>query len=232
MKILAIESSAKAASVCLWEDGKVLAESYQNSGLTHSRALLPMCARMLEHCGTALSQVDVIAAAHGPGSFTGVRIGVTAVKAMAHAAGKPCIEVRALEAMARSAAFPSGLVCPMQDARAGQVYAALYDGPSALLSDRAEALEDLLAEVRTLAGERPVLFTGDGMLAHRAKIEAAYEGPALFAPAESCFVRPAAAAALAAERTALAVPDADLHPFYLRPPQAVRQKNLVEHAHD
>ena len=85
---------------------------------------------------------------------------------------------------------------------------------------------------RALAGERPVLFTGDGMLAHRAKIEAAYEGPALFAPAESCFVRPAAAAALAAERTALAVPDADLHPFYLRPPQAVRQRNLVEHAHE
>ena len=77
MKILAIESSAKAASVCLWEEGKLLAESYQNSGMTHSRTLLPLCVSMLEHCETTLSQVDVVAVAHGPGSFTGLRIGLS-----------------------------------------------------------------------------------------------------------------------------------------------------------
>ena len=230
MLIFALDTSGPTAGVALWLDGTIVYEAIVKNKMTHSESIMPMTEEAYLRAGLKVTDTDYFCAVTGPGSFTGVRIGVTAVKAMAHAAGKPCIEVRALEAMARSAAFPSGLVCPMQDARAGQVYAALYDRSSALLSDRAEALEDLLAEVRTLAGDRPMLFTGDGMLAHRTKIEAAYEGPALFAPAESCFVRPAAAAALAAERTALAVPDADLHPFYLRPPQAVRQKNLVEHA--
>ena len=90
MKILALESSAKAASVCLWEDGVLLAESYQNSGLTHSRTLLPMCQTMLDNCGHQLSQVDVIAVASGPGSFTGLRIGLSTAKGLAWPRQLPC----------------------------------------------------------------------------------------------------------------------------------------------
>ena len=93
MKILALESSAKAASVCLWEDGVLLAESYQNSGLTHSRTLLPMCQTMLDNCGHQLSQADVIAVASGPGSFTGLRIGLSTAKGLAWPRQLPCIGV-------------------------------------------------------------------------------------------------------------------------------------------
>ena len=227
MLIFALDTSGPTAGVALCLDGAVVYEAVVRNKMTHSESIMPMAEEAYRRAGLTVRDTDYFCAVTGPGSFTGVRIGVTAVKAMAHAAGKPCIEVRALEVMARGAAYPDGLVCPMQDARAGQVYAALYEGKTPLFPDRAQALPALMEEVRSLAGQRPVLFTGDGMLAHREEIAALLPGQALFAPPESCFVRPAAAAALAAERTAFAVPDADLHPFYLRPPQAVRQKNLV-----
>ena len=140
--------------------------------------------------------------------------------------------VRALEAMAKSAApsmLPGLFVCPMQDARAGQVYAALFSEGRALIPDQAVALQDMLEQVHALAKDAPVLFTGDGMLAHREKIRTRYAGQALFAGSDTAYLRPAAVAALAAERTEQAIPDAELSPFYLRPAQAVRQRNLVMH---
>ena len=100
MKILAIETSAKAASVCLCEDAFLIAQSCQNTGLTHSQTILPMCEQMLKSTGTALSDVDVIACAAGPGSFTGLRIGLATAKGLAWSAGKPCCAVSTLEAMA------------------------------------------------------------------------------------------------------------------------------------
>ena len=91
MKILALESSAVSASVALTEDEKLIAQSFQNCGLTHSRTLLPMAESLLQNCGLTLDAVDAIAVAHGPGSFTGVRIGVATVKGLALGADKPCI---------------------------------------------------------------------------------------------------------------------------------------------
>ena len=99
MKILALESSAVSASVALTEDEKLVAQSFQNCGLTHSRTLLPMAENLLANCGVSLADVDAIAVAHGPGSFTGVRIGVATVKGLALGADKPCIGVSTLEAM-------------------------------------------------------------------------------------------------------------------------------------
>ena len=93
MKILALESSAVSASVALTEDEKLVAQSFQNCGLTHSRTLLPMVENLLANCGVSLSDVDAIAVAHGPGSFTGVRIGVATVKGLALGADKPCLGV-------------------------------------------------------------------------------------------------------------------------------------------
>ena len=100
MKILALESSAVSASVALTEDEKLIAQSFQNCGLTHSRTLLPMVESLFQNCGLTLDAVDAIAVAHGPGSFTGVRIGVATVKGLALGADKPCIGVSTLEAMA------------------------------------------------------------------------------------------------------------------------------------
>lgn len=100
MKILALESSAVSASVALTEDDKLIAQSFQNCGLTHSRTLLPMAEALLANCGVSLSEVDAFAVAHGPGSFTGVRIGVATVKGLALGTDRPCVGVSTLEAMA------------------------------------------------------------------------------------------------------------------------------------
>ena len=147
MKILAFESSAVSASVALTEDEKLIAQSFQNCGLTHSRTLLPMAEGLLANCGVTLDAVDALAVAHGPGSFTGVRIGVATVKGLALGADKPCIGVSTLEAMAWGARALGGLICCVMDARAGQVYNALFaieDGaPRRLCEDRAVKLSEL-----------------------------------------------------------------------------------------
>ena len=228
MLIFALDTSGPTAGVALMKDGTLIYEAAVRNKLTHSVSLMPMAEEAFIRAGLTVRDTDYFAAVTGPGSFTGVRIGVTAVKAMAHAAGRPCIEVRALDCMARAAGAGRGLVCPMQDARAGQVYAALFEDGERRLPDTAAALSDVLDQVRALAGDRPVLFTGDGMLANRDRIAALYGPAARFALPENCFVRPGCAAAIAAEMTDKAVPDQDLHPYYLRPPQAVRQKNLVD----
>ena len=152
MKILAIETSAKAASVCLCEDEFLIAQSYQNSGLTHSQTILPMCESMLKHCGVAR-----------PGSFTGLRIGLSTAKGLAWSAQKPCCAVSTLEAMAwQLSHVPGEILCAM-DARRNQVYNARFvsDGVTLkrLCEDRAIALADLFRE---LDGKTAQIIVGDG----------------------------------------------------------------------
>lgn len=163
MKILAIETSAKAASVCLCEDEFLIAQSYQNSGLTHSQTVLPMCRSMLSSCGVALEAVNLIACAAGPGSFTGLRIGLSTAKGLAWSLEKPCCGVSTLEAMAWPLAHRTGeLVCCM-DARRHQVYNARFasDGRTLtrLTADRAISLEALFAELGEKKGQ---MIVGDG----------------------------------------------------------------------
>ena len=126
MLILAFESTAKAASAALLKDGKLLSQYTQCSGLTHSRTLLPMGEDMLKNAELSLKDVDLLAVAHGPGSFTGVRIGVSMVKGLAWASDKPCVGVSTLEAMAWHGLAAGGLICPVMDARRNQVYNALF----------------------------------------------------------------------------------------------------------
>lgn len=164
MKLLALESSAAAASVCLCEDDFLIAQSYENSGLTHSVTLLPMAEELLDRVGMALADVDVIAVAAGPGSFTGLRIGVSAAKGLAWALDKPCARVSTLEAMAWNASALRGRICPVMDARRAQVYNALFhsDGQtvSRLAPDRAIALDDLAKELEKTEEEQ--ILVGDG----------------------------------------------------------------------
>ena len=127
MLILAFESSAKPASVALLRDGKLLSVYTQCSQLTHSRTLLPMAEDMLKNAELTLRDVDLFAVAHGPGSFTGVRIGVSTVKGLAWALDKPCVGVSTLEAMAWNGVAAGGFVCPVMDARRSQVYNALFE---------------------------------------------------------------------------------------------------------
>ena len=164
MKTLAFESSAKAASVALCEDGRLISQVVQCSGLTHSRTLLPMAEDLLKNAGTEMKQIDCFAVAQGPGSFTGIRIGIATVKGLAWAADKPCIGVSTLAAMAWNGVAAGGLICAVMDARRSEVYNALFrieDGrPVRLCPDRAISLSALTEELRE-KGEAPFLV-GDG----------------------------------------------------------------------
>ena len=164
MLILAFESSAKAASAALVKDGKLISQYSQCSGLTHSRTLLPMGDDMLKNAELKISDVDLIAVAHGPGSFTGIRIGVSMVKGLAWAAEKPCVGVSTLEALAWHGVALGGYVCPVMDARRNQVYNAIFkieDGrPVRITEDRPIALAELAEEVRAL--DAPMFLVGDG----------------------------------------------------------------------
>ena len=165
MKILALESSASACSVALCQDGTLIAQSFQCSGLTHSRTLLPMVHSMLENCGETLGQVDVIAVAAGPGSFTGLRIGVAAAKGLAWAGGQPCAPCSTLKSMAWPLAHLEGrlIVCAM-DARRKQVYNALFraegENLERLSPDRAISLDELGEELKKFP--EPKIVVGDG----------------------------------------------------------------------
>ena len=152
MRILAFETSAKAASVALLEDGKLLAESYQNTGLTHSQTLMVMAQDMLNTLALTPGDVDVVAVAAGPGSFTGVRIGVAAAKGFAWGGELPCYGVSTLEAMARSLGVYQGYVVSAMDARRSQVYTAVFHAQKGILSrveaDMAVSLQELGEKIK------------------------------------------------------------------------------------
>ena len=164
MLTLAFESSAKAASVALLEDRRLIAQSIQCSALTHSRTLLPMAEDLMKNTERRMDEVDCFAVAQGPGSFTGIRIGISTVKGLSWAAEKPCIGVSTLAAMAWNGIAAGGLICPVTDARRNEVYNALFrvenSRPIRLCPDRAITLEKLADELRQF--EETVFLTGDG----------------------------------------------------------------------
>ena len=165
MMILALESSATACSAALSRDGELVAQSWQNSGLTHSRTLLPMVDSMLKNCEMTLEQVDVVAVAAGPGSFTGLRIGVATAKGLAWAEDKDCAACSTLESMAWPLAHMEGclIVCAM-DARRKQVYNAIFEAEGdtirRIAPDRAISLADLGEELKNY--NKPKIIVGDG----------------------------------------------------------------------
>lgn len=171
MLILAFETSAKAASVALLEGKILLGESYQNTGLTHSQTLLVMAEDLLKQCGKNVSDVTDVAVAAGPGSFTGVRIGVAAAKGLAWPGDKPCAPCSTLKSMAWQCAHVGGEICAAMDARRNQVYCARFLAENGTLKrltpDRAMGLDELAEEVR--ASGKPQTLVGDGArLAQRA----------------------------------------------------------------
>lgn len=127
MKILALDTSALVAAVAVMEDDRLLAEYMLNHRKTHSQQLVAMIREVLASLELAPKDIDVFAASTGPGSFTGLRIGVTTVKAMAYATGKPVVSVPTLDAIAYNIPMNSFTICPVMDARNNQVYTALYD---------------------------------------------------------------------------------------------------------
>lgn len=164
MILLAFETSAKAASAAVLQDETLLGETYLNCGLTHSRTLMQAAQQLLENCGLTAKDVTAVACAAGPGSFTGVRIGVAAAKGFAWGAELPCVGVSTLEAMAYSAQCFEGVICCAMDARRQQVYNALFScsGGSLvrLTPDQAISLAELEEDLKKI--EKPKIIVGDG----------------------------------------------------------------------
>ena len=229
MNILALDTSGPVAGTALSKNGEAVYEAMAVNRFTHSVSLLPMVEEGFIRTGLVMQDIDLFAVTVGPGSFTGVRIGVCTVKGMAHGAGKPCVGINALEALACGIPFFDGIVCPIQDARAGQVYGAAFKPgmpPQRLMADAVLKLPEYLNELSSLPG--PFLFVGDGVAVHREIIEAALIVKAFFAPAHCRFLRPFSVAVLADHYRDRAVDYLALMPYYLRAPQAERQRKSRE----
>ena len=227
MLILAFETSAIAGSVALLQDRKLWGESYQNTGLTHSQTLLAMAEDMLGSCGLPPQQVQAVAVAAGPGSFTGVRIGVAAAKGFAWGLEIPCCGVSTLEAMAENLGIYDGFVLPVMDARRNQVYNALFSAKAGALTrireDRAISLEELAEDLRQL--DQPIFLVGDGSVLTYQTLKDRI--PNLVLPPEHRMHQRAAGVALVAHAMLEAgqICDADtLEPNYLRLSQAERER--------
>ena len=227
MLILAFETTAKAGSVALLEGGKLLAESYQNTGLTHSQTLMVMAEDMLKASGKTMADVSAVAVAEGPGSFTGVRIGVAAAKGLAWGGQIPCYGVSTLEAMAESLGAYQGYVCPVMDARRSQVYNALFyvncGTCTRIREDRAISLQDLREELQKL--DQPIFLVGDGSnLCYNSLLK---DVPNLVLPPEHRLHQRAVGVAILAQRMleqGATADGASLTPNYLRLSQAERER--------
>lgn len=227
MKIIALETSAVTASVAVTEDEKLLAQSFQNSGLTHSATLMPMVADLLKNTGLKLEDMDVIAVSAGPGSFTGIRIGVAAAKGLAWPGDKLCAPCSTLESMAWQCAHMDGEICAVMDARRKQVYNARFlakDGVlTRLTEDRAISVEDLLEEIKA-AGSTPVLV-GDGAGLCKTAFDAAGQPARMAPPHLICQTAwGVARAALELAKADKLVPAGQMTPQYHRLSQAERER--------
>ena len=222
MRILSVDTSAVCASVAVVEDGRIRAQSSTNAGLTHSRTLLPMIDSLLQNSETPLDSIDCFACAVGPGSFTGIRIGIAAIKGLCDGTGKQALAVSTLEGLAYNLLGQNALACAVMDARCNQVYTALFeiqgDTVTRLTADAALKIEDLGTLLEQYSGKR-IIFVGDGAE------KCAQSLPYPAAPALTRFQN-AASVALAAERSfdESKLLDAQaLLPVYLRLPQAERE---------
>ena len=221
MLILAMESSAKAASVAVTDGSVLLGQYFQNSGLTHSKTLMAMTESLLKNLGLQPSDIELVAVAAGPGSFTGVRIGVAAAKGFAWGADIPVCGVSTLEAMAYQAQEQGVVICPVMDARRDQVYNALFEwqdgNPKRLCEDRAISLSELSSDLKNY--DKQCLVIGDGADIAYAHLHS--DNIAVRVVGDLIKHQTAYGVALAAATKPVTA--AELEPFYLRPSQAERE---------
>ena len=228
MKILAFDSAAKVASVAVAEDGKILAQYNIDNGLTQSELLLPMAEDMLKSLGLSFSDIDAFAVSVGPGSFTGVRIGVSLVKGLAFGKNLPCIEVSCLEALAENISSLDGILLPCMDARRSQVYNAVFssDGEhmTRLTEDRAISLAELAEEIKKYS-DRRIYISGDGYRLAREALCLSGLSPER-TPELLINENAASVAKIAFRKYALGEykSDTEISPTYLRLPQAERER--------
>ncbi len=229
MKILGIESSATSASVAVCVDGKITAQSFSNTGLTHSQTLLPMVESTLTIAGVSIRDVDFFAVSNGPGSFTGVRIGVSAVKGMAQPLNKNCFQISTLEAIAKPLENTGCHAVSVMDARCNQVYTAQFDcecGFNRVTDDAAISIDEL---AETLKGiDKPIVLIGDGAIVTFNKLKDVV--PAVSMASQGIRYQSAASVCLVAYEKAQngeeGISANDVLPEYLRLSQAERELKM------
>ncbi len=220
MKILAVDTSAVCASVAVTEDGKILSESSINTGLTHSRTLMPMIDSVMKNAEIDLCDIDYLACSVGPGSFTGIRIGVAAIKGLADATKIKCVPVSTLHALAYNLIGRSCTAVSVMDARCNQVYCAIFkiegDKIERLTEDMALKIDELALKLESYSD---VIFVGDGAKLCHAKL-------GYSVASENCVYQKGSSVCFAAreilEKTE-PIEAKDLMPTYLRLPQAERE---------
>lgn len=227
MLILGIDTCCMAATAAVMDQERLVAQTVVNRQRTHSQTLMPQIETMLSLTGLTAADMDCYAAAVGPGSFTGVRIGVATAKALAQAGGKPCVPVSTLEALANNVTLFPGILCPIQDARRNQVYNALFRGgphPVRLCPDRALDIGALTEEL--IALKEPVIFCGDGVPVYYEALRRALGDRAAAAQRMQRMNLAASVAELGLEKyqRGETVPYGELVPQYLRLSQAERER--------
>lgn len=225
MLILALDSTAVVATVALCRDETPIASFTVKNGNTHSETLLPMVEAVLKAANVTVADVDLFACSVGPGSFTGVRIGTATIKGLAFGQNKPCIGVSTLEALAQNAVPFDGIICPVMNARRGQVYNALFRFENGILTrlceDRALSVAELATELAEMA--LPFTLCGDGV-AEFERLAPNSAPTRLPEPLKDQSAVSVAQVALRAHRRGESSTDADLKPVYLRLPQAERER--------
>ena len=228
MKILAIDSSGIVASAAVAEDDNLLAEYTVNYKKTHSQTLLPMIDEIVRMLELDLSSIDAVAAAGGPGSFTGLRIGSATAKGLAMALDKPVVQVPTVDALAYNLAGSGALVCPLMDARRNQVYTGLYRFEGfqmhVVLEQRAAGIDEILGKIQEQ--ESAAVFLGDGAAVYAPYIREHCTLPYAFAPAHLNKQRAASVAELAKQyyREGKIQTSAEHRPEYLRMSQEERER--------
>jgi len=225
MKILAVDTSANVATAAVVSDGKLICESILNHKKTHSEKIMPMIDELLHDSETKISEIDLFAVANGPGSFTGLRIGVAAMKALAHSTNKPIIGVSTLEALAYSVPWCEHIIIPIMDARRNSVFTASYiwdEEFHALSEIESMTIEECVKDCGELLD---VLFIGDGVEVYRDYITEQLGERAYFPPSALCDAKASTVAMLALEKFNRGETDTylTLKPFYLKKSQAERE---------
>ncbi len=225
MKILAVDTSTNTATAAILEDNKVLAEKVINFKKTHSQTLMPMIDEILQDTATDAAEIDLYVVANGPGSFTGLRIGVSTIKGMAHAQDKPVVEVSTLEGLAYNLFGCEYIVAPILDARRAQVYNGVYEWKDGVCMEitepRALSIEECVEDLKRY--NRKIVFLGDGVPVHYEYIIESMGDMAIFASASCNDQRASSLAVAGMVRIEEQKSSREVAPFYLRKPQAERE---------
>ena len=225
MKILSIDSSSVTASVAITENGKILSEKFINNGLTHSQTLMPMVEEVINESKISVKDIDLFAVTNGPGSFTGVRIGISCVKGVADALSKKCVVVSTLEAIAEPLKNQDVIACAVMDARCNQVYTAIFNQGNRLCEDKAVLIDELGEELKQY--DKKVVFIGDGSVLCYEKLCENIQNCEV-ADENIRYVHGSSIGFIAEEKIKNGeepINSANLVPFYLRLPQAERELN-------